>query len=112
MSVDFDSIQWDRVCRLTFVPFLADSRCALIPAGDGLVLPSGEVLTGEDPMLDTGLRVLLVAAGFRRQGFHPFAVEGSHVYVWVRGRRRLSGVAAPRRDRPVEGPSRGGGPPL
>ena len=85
MSVDFDSIQWDRVHRLTFVPFLADGRCALIPAGDGLDLPSGEVLTGEDPMLDTGLRVPLGAAGFRRQGFHPFAAEGSHVYVWCEG---------------------------
>jgi len=73
------------VRRLTFVPFLADGRCALVPAGDRLVLPSGEVLAGEDPMLDTGPRVPLVTAGFRRQGFHPFAVEGDHVYVWCEG---------------------------
>jgi hypothetical protein len=43
------------------------------------------VLVGEDPMLDTGLRVPLVTAGFRRQGFHPLAAEGDHVYVWSEG---------------------------
>jgi 2-polyprenyl-3-methyl-5-hydroxy-6-metoxy-1,4-benzoquinol methylase len=36
-------------------------------------------------MLDTGLRVPLVTAGFRRQGFHPFAVAGDHLYVWGEG---------------------------
>jgi hypothetical protein len=79
MVADYDAITWDRVRRLTFVPFLDDGRCALIPAGDDLILPSGEVMEGEDPMLDTGLRVPLVTAGFRRQGFHPFAVDGEHV---------------------------------
>jgi SAM-dependent methyltransferase len=83
--MDDDSTGWERVRRLTFVPFLDDGRCALIPAGDRLTLPSGEVLDGEDPMLDTGLRVPLVTAGFRRQGFHPFAVDGEHVYVWCEG---------------------------
>jgi SAM-dependent methyltransferase len=78
-------IAWERVRRLTFLPFLADGRCALVPAGDGLALPSGEVLAGEDPVLDTGLRVPLVTAGFRRQGFHPFAVSGDHVWVWCEG---------------------------
>jgi len=29
-AVDYDSIEWRRVRRLTFVPFLADGRCALI----------------------------------------------------------------------------------
>jgi SAM-dependent methyltransferase len=85
MVVDDDLIDWERVRRLTFVPFLDDGRCALIPAGDRLELPSGEVLDGEDPMLDTGLRVPLVTAGFRRQGLHPFAVDGEHVYVWCEG---------------------------
>jgi SAM-dependent methyltransferase len=83
--VAYDSIAWHRVHRLTFVPFLDDGRCALIPVGDRLVLPSGEVLDGEDPMLDTGLWVPLVTAGFRRQGFHPFPVDGEHVYVWCEG---------------------------
>jgi SAM-dependent methyltransferase len=84
-AVDHDSVDWDRVRRLTFVPFLHDGRCALVPAADGLALPSGEVLAGEDPMMDTGLRVPLVTAGFRRQGWHPFAVEGDHLYVWCEG---------------------------
>ena len=85
MVMDYDSIDWDRVGRLSFVPFLHDGRCALIPVGDRLELPSGEILDGEDPMLDTGLRVPLVTAGFRRQGFHPFAVDGEHAYVWCEG---------------------------
>jgi SAM-dependent methyltransferase len=85
MTLPGTPIVWERVRRLTFVPFLHDGRCALVTAGDGLVLPSGEVLAGEDPVLDTGLRVPLVTAGFRRQGFHPFAVEGDHVYVWCEG---------------------------
>jgi hypothetical protein len=84
-GVDHAAVGWEQVRRLTFVPFLADGRCALVPAGDRLVLPSGEVPAGEDPMLDAGLRVPLVTAGFRRQGFHPFAVEGDHVYVWCEG---------------------------
>lgn len=85
MTLSPDAIAWERVRRLTFVPFLCDGRCALLPTGDGLALPSGEVLEGEDPMLDTGLRVPLVTAGFRRQGFHPFAAEGDHLYVWCEG---------------------------
>jgi hypothetical protein len=83
--VDEDAIRWERVRRLTFVPFLHDGRCALVPAGGGLELPSGAVLDGEDPMLDTGLRVPPVTAGFRRQGLHPFAVAGDHVFVWGEG---------------------------
>ena len=84
-GVDHAAVGWEQARRLTFVPFLADGRCALVPAGDRLVLPSGEVLAGEDPMLDTGLRVPLVTAGFRRQGFHPFAVDGEHAYAWCEG---------------------------
>ena len=79
------SVRWERVRRITVVPFLHDGRCALIPAGDGLACPSGEVLAGEDPALDTGLRVPLVTAGFRRQGLHPFAVSGDHAYLWCEG---------------------------
>jgi SAM-dependent methyltransferase len=91
-AADYDSIDWSRVRRLTFVPFLHDGRCALVPAGGRLVLPSGAVEAGEDPMLDTGLRVPLLTAGFRRQGFHPFAVEGDHVYVWCEGDDRYRGA--------------------
>ncbi len=91
-GVDFDSIEWGQVRRLTFVPFLNDGRCALIPAHGSLVLPSGEVLPGEGPVLDTGLRVPLITAGFRRQGLHPFAVEGDHVYAWGQGDDRYRGL--------------------
>lgn len=83
--MDPGSIRWERVRRLTVVPFLPDGRCALIPVAGGLALPSGEVLAGEDPVLDTGLRVPLVTAGFRRQGLHPFAVAGDHAVVWSEG---------------------------
>jgi hypothetical protein len=41
-AADYDSIEWGRVRRLIFVPFLDDGRCALVPAGGRLVLPSGE----------------------------------------------------------------------
>jgi hypothetical protein len=85
MTLSPDAIASERVRRMTFVPFLCDGRRALLPTGDGLALPSGEVLEGEDPMLDTGLRVPLVTAGFRRQGFHPFAAEGDHLYAWCEG---------------------------
>jgi SAM-dependent methyltransferase len=90
-GVEFDAIRWDRVRRLTFVPFLHDGSCLLIPVADRLVLPSGEVLPGEDPMIDAGLRIPLVTAGFRRQGFHPFAVRDDHVYVWCEGDDRYRG---------------------
>jgi SAM-dependent methyltransferase len=91
-GIDPGAIRWELVRRLTFVPFLHDGRCALVPAGDGLVLPSGAVLAGEDPMLDTGLRVPLETAGFRRQGFHPFAVSGDHVFIWCEGDDRYQGA--------------------
>jgi len=75
----------ERVRRLTVVPFLHDGRCALIPLGDRLALPSGEVLPGEDPLLDTGLRVPLVTAGFRRQSLHRLDADGDHLYAWSEG---------------------------
>jgi hypothetical protein len=91
MTLSPDAIAWERVRRLSFVPFLFDGRCALLPTGDGPALPSGEVLEGEAPMLDTGLRVPPVTAGFRRQGFHPFAAEGDHLYVWCEATTATAG---------------------
>jgi hypothetical protein len=41
------------VRRITFVPFLADGRCVLIDEPGGPALASGEVLDGEDYLLDT-----------------------------------------------------------
>jgi hypothetical protein len=75
----------DRVRRITFVPFLSDGRCALIEDPGGPALPSGEVADGEDYVLDTVLRVPLETAGFRYQRFHPFGVDGDHLYAWIEG---------------------------
>ena len=76
---------WDGVRRLTFVPFLHDGRCALIPVGGRLALPSGEVLPGEDPLLDAGLRIPLMTAGFRRQSLHTLNADGDHLWMWCQG---------------------------
>lgn len=75
----------DRVRRITFVPFLADGRCVLTEEPGGPALPSGEVAAGEDYVLDTVLRVPLEAAGFRYQRFHPFGLDGDHLYAWIEG---------------------------
>jgi hypothetical protein len=70
------------VKRLTFVPFLPDGRCAVLP---GPVLPTGEVRPGEHYLLDSCLRIPLETVGFRRQRTVPFAADGHHVYVWLDG---------------------------
>jgi 2-polyprenyl-3-methyl-5-hydroxy-6-metoxy-1,4-benzoquinol methylase len=75
----------DQVRRITFVPFLSDGRCALIENPGGPALPSGEVADGEDYVLDTVLRVPLETAGFRYQRFHPFGLDGDHLYAWIEG---------------------------
>jgi SAM-dependent methyltransferase len=75
----------DRVRRITFVPFLSDGRCVLIGAPGGPPLPAGEVQAGEDYRLDTVLRVPLETAGFRYQRFHPFGLDGDHLYAWIEG---------------------------
>lgn len=75
----------DQVRWITFVPFLADGRCVLIAGPGGPALPSGEVRDGEDYVLDTVLRVPLETAGFRYQRFHPFALDGNHLYAWIEG---------------------------
>lgn len=75
----------DRVRRITFVPFLSDGRCALVEDPGGPALPSGEVADGEDYVLDTVPRVPLETAGFRYQRFHPFGLDGDHLYAWIEG---------------------------
>lgn len=75
----------DRVRRITFVPFLADGRCVLTGEPGGPALPSGEVAEGEDYVLGTVLRVPLETAGFRYQRFHPFGLDGDHLYAWIEG---------------------------
>ena len=69
----------DRVRRITFVPFLTDGRCVLIEDPAGPALPAGDVLEGEDYLLDTVLRVPLQAAGFRAQRFRPFGLDRDHL---------------------------------
>jgi len=75
----------DQVRRMTFVPFLTDGRCVLISGPRGPALPSGEVADGEDYVLDTVLRIPLETAGFRYQRFHPFGLDGDHLYAWIEG---------------------------
>ena len=75
----------DRVRRITFVPFLTDGRCVLVEEPGGPALPSGEVADGEDYVLDTVLRIPLETAGFRYQRFHPFGLDGDHLYAWIEG---------------------------
>jgi hypothetical protein len=70
------------VHRMTFVPFLPDGRCVLLP---GPALPTGEVRPGEHYLLDTSTRIPLEQLGFRFQRVHPFAVDGDHLYVWLDG---------------------------
>jgi hypothetical protein len=75
----------DQVQHVTFVPFLPDGRCVLIERSEGQALPAGEVLDGEDYLIDTVLRVPLQTAGFRYQRVRPFGTDGGHLYAWIEG---------------------------
>ena len=75
----------EQVQRVTFVPFLPDGRCVLIERPEGPGLPAGEVLDGEDYLIDTVLRVPLQTAGFRYQHVRPFGIDGGHLYAWIEG---------------------------
>jgi hypothetical protein len=74
-----------QVQQVTFVPFLPDGRCVLIERPEGPALPAGQVLDGEDYLIDTVLRVPLQTAGFRYQHLRPFGLDGSHLYAWIEG---------------------------
>jgi SAM-dependent methyltransferase len=77
---------------LTFVPFLPGGTCAAIPDAHGsLVLPAGEVRTGEHWLLETSLRVPMETAGFLRQRVRAFAADGDHLYAWLDGDRYAGG---------------------
>jgi 2-polyprenyl-3-methyl-5-hydroxy-6-metoxy-1,4-benzoquinol methylase len=75
----------ERVRQVTFVPFLPDGRCVLIERPDGPALPAGEVLEGEDYLIDTVRRVPMQTAGFRYQHVRPFGLDGGHLYAWIEG---------------------------
>lgn len=91
-----DDVDWTKVRRATFVPFIEDLDVVVIPE-DGL--PSDEIRDGEDVILDAALRIPLQEAGFRRQGTHVFALaeDGAHVAIWVDG-DRYTGNRPHRRD--------------
>ena len=75
----------DQVRRITFVPFLRDGQCVLIEGPGGPGLPAGDVLDGEDYLIDTVMRVPLQTAGFRYQHFRPSGLDGDHLYAWIEG---------------------------
>ena len=75
----------EQVHHVTFVPFLPDGRCVLVEQAHGPTLPAGEVLDGEDYLIDTVLRVPLQTAGFRYQRVRPFGLDGGHLYAWIEG---------------------------
>ena len=77
------------VRRLTFVAFLPDGACLVVPDGPGgWRLPAGDVGADEHWLLDTCLRAPLAEAGFRMQRAHAFAADDDHLYVWLDGDRR------------------------
>jgi SAM-dependent methyltransferase len=78
-DVDPDPVS---VRTMTFVPFLPDGRCVVLP---GPALPSGDVRPGEHYLLDTTVRIPMDQLGFRFQRVHPFAADGDHLYVWLDG---------------------------
>lgn len=77
----------DQVTGLTLVLFMPNGDCAVI-AGErgGSALPSGDLLPGEH-FRDAAVRIPLETAGFRIQRFHPFALDGTHLYAWAEGDR-------------------------
>jgi SAM-dependent methyltransferase len=83
------AIDSGRVERLTLVPFLPDGSLVLVDDAGRLRVPSDALLPGEHPLADAPLRIALEAAGFRRQGTHPFAAAGDarHVGMWIDGAR-------------------------
>jgi 2-polyprenyl-3-methyl-5-hydroxy-6-metoxy-1,4-benzoquinol methylase len=76
------------VRRVTIVPYGDDvGGVVLYRDGDRLRLPAGPVREGEDPLLDTVLRLPLEQAGFRRQETYAFARADDHLAVWCHGNR-------------------------
>jgi SAM-dependent methyltransferase len=74
--------------RLTIVPFGDDvGGVVLYRDGDRLCLLADDVRPGEDPLLDTVLRVGLERAGFHRQETFVFALAGDHAALWCHGYR-------------------------
>jgi hypothetical protein len=81
----------DQVRRIAFVPFLADGRCVLIETPEGPTLPAGEVLDGEDYLIDSVLRIPLRTAGFLPCGVTRSRNCATAVSARSNTCRRLSG---------------------
>jgi SAM-dependent methyltransferase len=89
--------EWRAIRRMTLVCLMPGGAVALRPDRS---LPSDRLRDGEHP-LDACRRIPLDQAGFHYQHFHPFALDGDHVYAWADGDRHhtpsvepLVGVAA------------------
>lgn len=83
--------------RLTFTLFAEDGTAYAFADGRP-ALPTGEVLPGEDWLLDATARIPMATAGFFRQRAQPVAADGSHLYAFLdgapyRGRREHVPVA-------------------
>jgi hypothetical protein len=89
---------WSVVRRITFVCLMAEGTVALTPDAR---LPSDWLLAGEHP-LDACLRIPLASAGFRYQHFHPYALDGDHLFAWVEGDRHHSPAVEPLVIRPTD----------
>lgn len=68
---------------MTFVCIMPNGDVALRPDH---TLPSDDLEQDEHP-LDACLRIPLEQAGFRYQHFHPFGLDGGHLFGWVEGDR-------------------------
>jgi 2-polyprenyl-3-methyl-5-hydroxy-6-metoxy-1,4-benzoquinol methylase len=103
VRASYEEVAWERVRRVTVVPFLSGGAVVLASSSaDGQwMLPAGPIEPGEDPLVDTVLRVPLATAGFRRQATHVLArsVDGTDVAFWVEG-ARYTGTRPHARDVP------------
>jgi hypothetical protein len=85
-GIDFDSIQWRGVRRLTFVPFLDDGSCALVPERDRLVAPGGRPLASSYVLWRDRSRhadQVLRRLGFRVDGITGHAGGGVPPTAWI-----------------------------
>jgi hypothetical protein len=70
--------------RLTFTLFAEDGTAFAFADGRP-ALPTGELLPGEDWLLDATERIPLTTAGFFRQRVQPVAADGGHLYAFLDG---------------------------
>ncbi|SDT25897.1 class I SAM-dependent methyltransferase [Microlunatus soli] len=83
----YAAVDWRRIDRVTICCFSADGQLIMADESDGHRIARGAVYSGEDPLLDAGLRIPLQELGFRRQGTHVVAISDDrrHALFWVDG---------------------------